>query len=57
MFQALTGPSSGVSEVIKRCKYLEYDEQILICSNKIKATWEIINIESDRNIKNVEHSY
>jgi hypothetical protein len=30
---------------------LEYDKQILISSNKIKATWEIINTESGRNIK------
>jgi hypothetical protein len=30
---------------------LEYDKQILKCSNKIKTIWDVINIESDRNIK------
>jgi len=29
---------------------LEYDKQVLISSNKIKATWEIINTESGNNI-------
>ena len=30
---------------------MEYDKQILKCSNKIKTIWDVINIESDRNIK------
>ena len=30
---------------------MEYDKQILISSNKIKAIWEIRNTESGRNTK------
>jgi hypothetical protein len=44
------------AKVIERAKRFEYDKQILKSYNGIKTTWEIINTESGRNIKNVEYS-